>query len=148
MWSRRWVAASAAVLVAAGAITVAGGFADASGSLTQARVDETFRTDRADVTVYRAWVSDFRPDESRDYTKPERRLFVETEIVNRGYRSESPTGGDGFGSGPAPLAVLGTGEPAVFKASYDAGDYAFRGTIHPASRNAWCCSCRCRPGSR
>jgi hypothetical protein len=131
MWSRRWIAAGAGVVVATGALALAGGFADASDSLTSIGVGETYRTDRADVTVHRAWVSDFRPDENRKYTKRERRLFAEVEIVNRGYRSESPTGGDGFGAGPAPLAVLGSGEPAVFKASYDAGSWEFRGMVHP-----------------
>lgn len=127
----RWIVAVAAPVVAVGAVALAGGFADASADLDVLAVGETHSTDRAEVTIRRAWVSNFRPDEPRKYTEPKRRLFVEIDVTNKGFRSEDVISGDGWYAGVAPLARIGAGEPMKFKSSTDAVTWEFRSNLHP-----------------
>jgi hypothetical protein len=128
---RRRIVVAALPLVALGAVAFTGGFADASDDLDLLEVGETHRTDRAEVTVRRAWVANFRPDEPRTSTDPKRRLFVEIDVTSHGYRTEDVIRGDGFGLGVAPLARIGGGEPRKFTSSLDSATWESRSAIHP-----------------
>jgi hypothetical protein len=125
MWQR--LTAGIAVLVVGG-VALAGGFADASHDLPVLRPGETFESGRDDLTVHRAWVAQFRPDEDRAYDKPERRLFLELDVTSRGYESESLT--DDHEAEGAPVALL-DGVPRVFTETFDARTWKQLYDIHP-----------------
>lgn len=125
MWQR--LAVGFAVLLVGG-VALAGGFADASDRLQVLKPGETFESGRDDLTVHRAWVAQFRPDEDKAYDKPEKRLFVELDVTSRGYKSESLT--DSNEAQGAPVALLG-GAPRLFTETFDAKTWKPLYDIHP-----------------
>lgn len=124
MWQR--LAGGFAILLVGG-VALAGGFADASGKLQVLKPGETFEAGRDDLTVHRAWVAQFRPDEDPAIDKPKRRLFVELDVTNQGYESESLT--DSNEAQGAPVALLGA--ERVFTETFDAQTWQHLYDLHP-----------------